>query len=73
MATKTLNTIGLIKRLNKQLEGKFPYKLDIVDPKRLIPAKENARYMGQETMKQLIDNIRQSGGMESIPLCNKQS
>jgi hypothetical protein len=47
----------------------FPYRVDIVDPRELIPASKNARFMSGQMFQQLVANIQRDGGPTSAPLC----
>ncbi len=47
----------------------FPYRVDIVDPRGLIPAAKNARFMSGQMFQQLVANIQRDGGPTSAPFC----
>ena len=51
----------------------FAYRIDIVDPKTLIPADKNARFMSGQMFEQLTDNIKRDGGPTSAPFCWKSA
>jgi len=57
-----------ITKLNALLEEEGLLKIGVVDPLLLKPQQLNARYFTVEKMKQLTDNVRRSGHLESVPL-----
>lgn len=61
-----------LSQLNEQLADRFPYKLDLVDPKKIRLLDKNARYMAHETFQNLVANVQRDGGLSSLPLCFKE-
>ncbi|MBT4867978.1 MAG: ParB N-terminal domain-containing protein [Planctomycetaceae bacterium] len=47
-------------------------KLTIVDPRKLILLKKNARYMQKPMFDQLTSNIERDGFLSSVPLCQEK-
>lgn len=43
--------------------------LRIVDPRKLVLLKSNARYFKKEAFKQLVENLRKDKRLSSVPLC----
>lgn len=66
--TDTLPLSELLRELNRHLTGMGMLELALISPKDCIPAPVNARYFLPETMRQLVDNIRDAGHLESVPL-----
>jgi hypothetical protein len=61
---------GQIDQLNATLaENSFPYKLGVVSPKDIRLLEKNARYMTNETFRNLVDNVKADGNLSSIPFC----
>lgn len=60
-----------LDRLNEQLEEMGMLKLAIISPYDCKPQKKNARYFEAEKFQQLVNNIKDSGTLESIPLVHK--
>lgn len=50
----------------------YPFKLAIVDIDDCELLEKNARYMTAETFQNLVSNIRQDGGLSSLPFCVKK-
>ena len=67
ISQKSIN--GLLEPLNERLKGVMPYQLALVDPKKLILAKKNARFMKPETFKALTSNIKRDKNLSSVPFC----
>jgi len=60
--------------INHTLESNgMPYKLDLVNIDDVVIVEKNARYMTNETFKNLVANIRRDGGLTSVPLCWKRN
>jgi len=59
----------LLETLNERLGDLLPYKLGLMDPKTLVLARKNARFMKPETFKTLTENIRRDKNLSSIPFC----
>ncbi len=60
-----------ITQLNSYLQGQ-PYRLDYVDPSDIRLLDKNARYMEQEMFQNLVENVKQDGGLSSLPLCYRE-
>jgi hypothetical protein len=61
-------------RFNEVLaELGYPYKLDVVDPRKIKLLDKNARYMDQPTFAQLVSNIRKDKGLASLPFCWREA
>lgn len=58
----------LLSTLNKHLMGMGMLEMLLIHPNDAIPAPVNARYFLPETMRQLVDNVRNAGHLESVPL-----
>jgi hypothetical protein len=58
-----------IELVNETLGAEAPYKLALVDPKDLVPAEKNARYMTSEQFSKLVANVARDGALSSLPLC----
>lgn len=63
-------TFADIDRLNAELAGN-PFKLAVVDASKIDFLEKNARYMRNETFRNLVENIRKDGGLSSVPFCWK--
>jgi len=61
-----------LEELNKRLEGVFPYRLELVDPREVLLLEKNARYMTNEMFQNLVDNIKRDGNLSSLPLCCRE-
>ena len=62
-----------VSQLNSMLdEMNAPYKVDFVDPAEIKLLDKNARYMSQEMFQNLVDNVKNDGGLTSLPLCIKE-
>lgn len=59
-----------VEQLNSML-GDMPYKLDMVDPKKIKLLDKNARYMSHEMFENLVKNVRRDGALTSLPLCHR--
>ncbi len=57
-----------LSRLNEGLTGVGIPKLDLVSPFACAPQSINARYMDQQTLSLLVDNLKRDGRLESVPL-----
>jgi len=57
-----------IDKLNVALAQEGLLKIAVMDPLLLKPQQVNARYFTVEKMRQLTDNVRLSGHLESTPL-----
>ena len=44
-------------------------RIQVVNPKEVIPLKKNARYMLKQQFDQLVENLRKDQRLESVPLC----
>ena len=60
------NNLQILNEQTKLLG--FP-EISIVAPSDCIEQEKNARYFAPEVFKQLVDNIKSDGRLESIPLC----
>jgi hypothetical protein len=60
--------VELMAMFNKELAKNGLLEIVLVSPKDCIPQKVNARYMTPETFKQLIENIKLDGTLETMPL-----
>jgi len=58
-----------LSELNKQTTALGLPEIAIVAPSDCIEQEKNARYFAPEVFKQLVDNIKSDGRLESIPLC----
>lgn len=58
--------------LNQQISHQFPYKLDMVNPKKIRLLDRNARYMQHDTFSNLVANVQKDGALSSLPLCFKE-
>ena len=58
MAEEARQALG---ELNKKLEGLFPYRLELVNPKEIKLLDKNARYMTNEMFQNLVENIKNDG------------
>lgn len=54
--------------LNEKLKVLGMYPLALVDPKKCKPQRKNARYMKPEVFRRLVENVKRSGTLESVPL-----
>lgn len=59
----------ILQSLNEKMGRLMPYRLAMVDPRSLVLAGKNARYMKPETFRNLTANIREDGNLTSIPFC----
>jgi len=57
-----------INQLNDGLRG-FPFKLAVVPIEKLVFLEKNARYMTNEQFQNLVKNVKQDGGLSSLPFC----
>ena len=57
-----------IKELNEKLAEHNMLKVKLVNPKKCIEQKVNARYFTAEKMHTLTNNVKESGHLESVPL-----
>lgn len=57
-----------LAKLNEMLAAASLPKLDVIRPEDCIPQEINARFMDQQMMKRLTDNIARDGHLESTPL-----
>lgn len=48
-----------------------PFTIETVDILRVDPIEKNARFMRNETFRQLVDNIKNDGALSQIPFCVK--
>lgn len=62
------DTTTLIQNLNTKLKELGMLEIALVNPNDCIPSPVNARYFLPEVMRQLIDNVKGSGHLESVPL-----
>lgn len=60
---------GEIDELNDRLDGISPYRIGVREPQNFEPAEKNARFMTKNTYDQLVENIKQDGGLSSLPFC----
>ena len=60
-----------INQLNEVMGEFSPYKLDIVDPKEIVPIGKNARYMTKMQFDNLVNNISKDRNLSSVPFCWK--
>jgi len=65
--------LAKIEHLNESLEGIMPYKLAIVPMEQLELLEKNARFMPTEMFKRLTENIKEDGGLASVPFCYKEN
>lgn len=61
-----------IRKINEKLKEHNMLAVDIVSPSDCLPQEVNARYMPVEKMQQLINNIKDEGKLESVPLVYKE-
>lgn len=54
--------------LNQQLAEHGIPEIALVAPADCLPQKMNARYMNSQTMRNLTDNVKRDGRLESVPL-----
>lgn len=54
--------------LNESFESMGLPKLALVTPESCVPQEVNARFMDQQMMQRLVDNIQKDGRLESTPL-----
>lgn len=59
---------GELELLNERLVAMGLNELAVVDPADCIPQRKNARYMRPELMRRLVENVKRSGTLESVPL-----
>tara|TARA_R110002020_G_scaffold240290_3_gene453050 strand:+ start:7793 stop:8530 length:738 start_codon:yes stop_codon:yes gene_type:complete len=57
-----------IDEINEKLAEQNMLKIKLVNPKKCIGQKVNARYFPAETMHRLTSNVKNSGHLESVPL-----
>lgn len=58
-----------LQQLNASLQAMgFPFRIDSFDPRELELLKKNARFMRNDTFRQLVDNIKRDGALSSLPL-----
>lgn len=57
-----------LKALNVMLTAAGLPSLAVIPPEACIPQDVNARFMDQQMMDRLVDNIRRDGHLESVPL-----
>jgi hypothetical protein len=62
----------ILKLLNEQLAGLFPYRLELTNPAELKLLDKNARYMKAEQFQALVENVRKDGNLSSLPLCYRE-
>jgi len=62
----------ILKLLNEQLAGLFPYRLELINPAELKLLDKNARYMKAEQFQALVENVRKDGNLSSLPLCYRE-
>lgn len=56
--------------VNERLqEAGSPYRLAIVSVESLELLEKNARFMTNETFRNLVENVRRDGGLSSLPFC----
>ena len=66
-------TFSQIEELNRRIEeAGQPFKLAVVDIEELSLLEKNARYMTNEQFNRLVNNIKQDGGLSSVPFCYKE-
>ena len=65
------NIKDAMEQLNSLLKN-MPYKLDLVDPKKILLLEKNARYMSQEMFQNLVFNTKRDGALSSLPLCYRE-
>jgi hypothetical protein len=53
---------------NESLAGVMPYRLAFVDPDEIELLTKNARFMRNDTFRQLVDNVKRDGQLSSVPL-----
>ena len=63
-------TLSAIADINVALEGQ-PYKAAVVSVDALELLEKNARFMRNETFRNLVENIKRDGGLSSVPFCLK--
>lgn len=67
------DTTTLLSALNAKLKELGMLELAIVPPNDCIPSPVNARYFMPEVMRQLIENVKASGHLESVPLVYRKA
>lgn len=66
-------TLSQIEELNRRIEeAGQQFKLAVVDIEELSLLEKNARYMTNEQFSRLVSNIKQDGGLTSVPFCYKE-
>lgn len=68
----TLPAIASMQMLNEQLRPLGLPELALVHPMNCVPQEVNARYMDNQTMQNLIKNVKRDGRLESVPLVAKR-
>lgn len=73
MSKKTEGAIPIemqeaVDRLNPFLLKLGMLEIAIVNPSKCLPQPRNARYFAPEVFRQLVDNIKVAGNLESVPL-----
>ena len=63
-------SLAAIAGINASLEGQ-PYKAAVVSVDALELLEKNARFMRNETFRNLVENIKRDGGLSSVPFCLK--
>lgn len=56
----------------KELMDKSPFKLAVVKYSEIDFLEKNARFMANETYRNLVDNVKADGALTSVPFCWKQ-
>lgn len=54
--------------VNEALAGILPYRLEYLDPQEIDLLAKNARFMRNDTYRQLVENVRRDKALESVPL-----
>ncbi len=75
MTTQTLPDVSAaLDVLNAHLDGlgMGAFRLAVVEVAAIELAPKNARYMRNETFKNLVENIKRDGALASVPFCWKK-
>lgn len=57
-----------VAQLNEHLQRAGLPSLDVIRPEDCIPQDVNARFMDQQMLQKLVDNVSKDGRLESVPL-----
>jgi len=66
------DTQVVLDEFNSRLAGKIPYKLYLAKAREIDFLEKNARFMKKEQFEALTRNIKNDGGLTSLPLCYLQ-